>query len=144
MPRSLFFDRLSLVVNIGTGQEERSSPQRILVSGEAELFDGKWGNDSIADTVDYDRLIREVVAAGEGTEYCLLERLAEEIVDRVMQACPGVSQMTVSLWKDPVPLPLSVDRVGVSVRETRVGWAKRTCTEISSAPGDYGQEGPPV
>lgn len=144
MSRSLFFDRLSLVVKIGTGQEERACPQRLFASGEVELFEGTWGNDSIADTVDYDRLIREVAATGEGTEFCLLERLGEEIVDRVMHACPGVSRMTVSLWKDPVPVPLSLDRVGVTIRETRMGWAKRTRTELSGAPGDRRQEGPPV
>lgn len=125
MPARLFIDRLALFVRIGTGPTERSRPQKVLLSGEIQLGEMSWGNDSILKTVDYDRLIREIVACGEATEFCLLERLVEEVVDHLMALFPGVSEVTLSVWKDPVPLPLELERVGVTVKETRDRWSRR-------------------
>jgi dihydroneopterin aldolase len=65
MSRAIFFERLSLSVRIGTGKEERKYPQRLLASSKIYLGDLPWGNDSLAGTVDYDHLIREIVRVSE-------------------------------------------------------------------------------
>ena len=139
MSKTVFFEQLSIHVRIGTGQEERSRPQRLLLSGEIELSEISWGNDAIHKTVDYDRLLREIVAKGEASEFFLLERLGEAIVDHVMGIFPGVAGMTLFLWKDPAPLPLSLGRVGLKVRETRSRWEARMRQEEGN---EKYQEGP--
>ncbi|MDA8029053.1 MAG: dihydroneopterin aldolase [Nitrospiraceae bacterium] len=139
MSKTVFFEQLSIHVRIGTGQEERSRPQRLLLSGEIELSEISWGNDAIHKTVDYDRLLREIVAKGEASEFFLLERLGEAIVDHVMGIFPGVAGMTLFLWKDPAPLPLSLGRVGLKVRETRPRWEDRMRQEEGN---EKNQEGP--
>ncbi|MCL5286020.1 MAG: dihydroneopterin aldolase [Nitrospirae bacterium] len=133
MPKTLYFEKLSLMVKIGTGSEERARPQKIFISGKIELAEIPWGNDLIQKTVDYDRLIREIVAKGEGSECCLLERLGEILSDHVLGHFPGASEVTLSLWKDPPPLPLALDRVGLTIRENRAGWEgrRRNGTESS-------------
>ena len=139
MSKTVFFEQLSIHVRIGTGQEERSRPQRLLLSGEIELSEIPWGNDAIHKTVDYDRLLREIAAKGEASEFFLLERLGEAIVDHVMGIFPGVAGMTLFLWKDPAPLPLSLGRVGLKVRETRPRWEDRMRQEERN---EKNQEGP--
>ena len=142
MSKTLFFEQLSIHVRIGTGQEERSRPQRLLLSGEIELSEIPWGNDAIHKTVDYDRLLREIVAKGEASEFFLLERLGEAIVDHVMGIFPGVAGMTLSLWKDPPPLPLPLGRVGLRVRETRLRWEDRKSRKRQEKRNEKIQEGP--
>ncbi len=142
MSKTLFFEQLSIHVRIGTGQEERSRPQRLLLSGEIELSEIPWGNDAIHKTVDYDRLLREIVAKGEASEFFLLERLGEAIVDHVMGIFPGVAGMTLSLWKDPPPLPLPLGRVGLRVRETRPRWEDRKSRKRQEKRNEKIQEGP--
>ena len=139
MSKTVFFEQLSIHVRIGTGQEERPRPQRLLLSGEIELSEIPWGNDAIHKTVDYDRLLREIVAKGETSEFFLLERLGEAVVDHVMGIFPGVAGMTLFLWKDPAPLPLSLGRVGLKVRETRSCWEARMRQEEGN---EKYQEGP--
>ena len=138
MSKTLFFEKLVLMVKIGTGSEERARPQKIFMSGNLELSDVAWGNDAIHKTVDYDRLLREIVAKGEASECCLLERLGEVLSDHVLGLFPGVAAASLSLWKDPPPLPLALDRVGLTVSETRRGWEVRRRTGIVSS-----QEGAP-
>ncbi len=133
MSKMLCFEKLSLMLKIGTGTEERAHPQKIFISGKVELSETPWGNDLIQKTVDYDRLLREIVAKAEASECCLLERLGEILSDHVMGLFPGVAAVTLSLWKDPPPLPLVLDRVGLTIRETRAGWDVRQRNVIETS-----------
>ncbi len=128
MVQTIFFERLSLLARIGTGEEERRAPQRLLSSGMIRLGGTLWRNDSITKTVDYDRLVHEIISASHHSEFCLLERLAEHIIDRLMELFPGISEVTVSLWKDPCPLPHSLDRVGVTLQLDRNDWEMNRIT----------------
>ncbi len=124
MVRTLFFEALSLSVKIGTKAQERARPQTVLVSGECRLDGKERGNDRLSKTVDYDRLLREIRSCAEPTEFSLLERLGDHIVDRVMKSFPGIDSITLTLWKEPAPLPFPVRRVGVTVSETRSSWSE--------------------
>ncbi len=126
MAPTLFFEALSLSVKIGTGARERSRPQTVLVSGECHLERPERGNDLLSKTVDYDRLLREIRSCVEPTEFFLLERLGDHIVDRIMESFPGVEAVTLTLWKEPAPLPFPVGRVGVTVSETRTSWSDKS------------------
>lgn len=126
MVRTLFFEALSLSVKIGTKAPERSRPQTVLVSGECRMDGRERGNDLLARTVDYDRLLREIRSCAEPTEFSLLERLGDHIVDRILESFPGVDSVTLRLWKEPAPLPFPVGRVGVTISETRASWSGPT------------------
>jgi dihydroneopterin aldolase len=126
MSRTLFFEALSLSVKIGTKAQERARPQTVLVSGECRMDAKERGNDLLAKTVDYDRLLRVIRSCAEPTEFSLLERLGDHIVDQILESFPGVDSITLRLWKEPAPLPFPVGRVGVTVSETRASWSGPT------------------
>ena len=126
MVRTLFFEALSLSVKIGTKAQERSRPQTVLVSGECRLDGNERGNDLLSKTVDYDRLLRNIRTCAEPTEFSLLERLGDHIMDRIMESFPGIDSITLRLWKEPSPLPFPVGRVGVTVSATRASWSGTT------------------
>jgi FolB domain-containing protein len=122
MSQSIFFERLSLKSRIGTGEDERRVPQRVLSSGTVRLEEVPWGNDSITKTLDYDRLVHEIASVSGQSEFCLLERLAEHLIDHMMDLFPEISHVTLALWKDPCPVPLDIERVGVTVEQDRRAW----------------------
>lgn len=124
MSQAIFFDRLSLKARIGTGEDERRVPQRVLSSGTVRLEEIPWGNDSIVKTLDYNRLVHEIASISGQSEFCLLERLAEHIIDHMMVLFPEISNVTLALWKDPCPVPLDIERVGVTVEQDRRSWEK--------------------
>lgn len=132
MSRMIFFERLSLSARIGTGEKERSAPQRVLVSGKVFLAPRPWEEDAVGETADYDALVREVVEGARAGESCLLERLGEHLIGRLMERFSAVSRVELEIWKDPLPLPVDALRVGVVVRASRSLWEKsRQKTPIS-------------
>ncbi|EQD24941.1 MAG: Dihydroneopterin aldolase [Leptospirillum sp. Group IV 'UBA BS'] len=93
--------------------------------------------------MDYDGLLRENRLPREKhSKFFCLERLGEAIVDHVMGLFPGIRTMTLSLWKDPPPLPLSLGRVGLTVRETRLRWEERESRKQWAGRNETNQEGP--
>ncbi|MGC8500494.1 MAG: dihydroneopterin aldolase [Leptospirillia bacterium] len=130
MEKSLFFEALPLSVRIGTKPSERAFPQKVLLSGECRLAKGPRHSDALSATVDYERLLNELRSCAEPTEFSLLERLADHIVDRLMEVFPGIDAVKITLWKDPAPVPFPVGRVGVTASDTRDSWSRKPETSL--------------
>lgn len=66
---------------VGVPAWERSKRQEIFVNVVLFCeFSTAVKTDDVKDTVDYDGLSQEIQKTVEGREYCLLERLAEDVV----------------------------------------------------------------
>lgn len=76
--------------------------------------------DDLGDTVDYVAVVACVRDVLAGPPRCLLERLAGDVVDRVL-ALPGVRGVTVALRKLAPPIETEVASVGVRVSKSRGG-----------------------
>jgi FolB domain-containing protein len=78
----IFIKDLRTPVRIGVGEEERSTPQEILINISlwADIENAAKTED-IADTVNYSELQKKVVALASSRDYILLEALANEIAD---------------------------------------------------------------
>ncbi len=63
------------------GERDRSQPFDVDICMEIDLRSAQQ-SDNLHDTVDYDALHKEIVRVIETTSYCLLERLAGELLDR--------------------------------------------------------------
>ena len=74
-------------------------------------------SDDLADTVDYDRLLREISDLVRSSKFQLLERLAEEIANLISRY-QGVDRVTVEITKEELRLE-GIDFGGVSVRIER-------------------------
>ena len=67
---------------------------------------------------DYDRLASLVVEEGTRTSYKLLETLARQLLERILNDTPALSA-TVRLRKFGPPTTASVDTVAIELRGTR-------------------------
>jgi dihydroneopterin aldolase len=70
---------------IGVGNEERAKPQRLLVTIEMNLdFTAAAMTDRVEKTINYQRVVDDLLQFGEGRSWRLLEKLVSNIADRIM------------------------------------------------------------
>jgi dihydroneopterin aldolase len=76
---------LEVFYRVGVPDAERGQPQRLLLTVEMETdFAAAAASDGIADTVDYFAVTRRLLKLGEGREWRLIEKLATDIADTVL------------------------------------------------------------
>ena len=106
---------LRVETRVGWSDEERSTPQVVLVDLDIEADVGASAtSDDLGDTIDYSSVIAEVARHVASQEARLLERLAAEVAEMVA-ANNGVKRVTVEIAKEIVPVPEEVARVAVRV-----------------------------
>ena len=106
---------LRVSTRIGVTDEERATPQNVLVSVEVfrDLLAAS-ADDDLENTVDYGTLVPETAKLIEQSEHRLLERLAGEVAAHIKRF-PGVTGVTVEIAKEDPPLAEDVGRVSVRI-----------------------------
>ena len=106
----------------GVNPEENVQGQSYLVDLEAEVDLARPGlSDGLEDTVSYTHLYRTARAIMEGEPRNLLERLAQEIADRLLADFP-LEAVTVTVKKPNPPIKGSfIDYAAVRIHRRREG-----------------------
>jgi dihydroneopterin aldolase len=98
---SLFLEGLEVPCRVGCTDPERATPQSLRVG--VRLFCPSLRDAGIADdlekTVDY-RLAGDMIDAVQGSEYLLIERVAEVLAEVALKN-PLVDHVTISVKKRP-------------------------------------------
>ena len=107
---------LEVFYRVGVPDEERTQPQRLLLTIEMESdFSTADKSDSIADTIDYFAVSRRLLKYGEGRSWKLIEKLAADIADLVLSEFKPQS-VTVEVRKFAIPgarhVAVSLTRAG--------------------------------
>ncbi|MFY9270143.1 MAG: dihydroneopterin aldolase [Candidatus Manganitrophaceae bacterium] len=104
----------------GVTEAERITGQRLSVDIEIE-YDVKKAaeSDRIEDTVDYNRLSKEIVRLGRETKVHLIETLAERIAGKVLEDL-GISSARVCLKKCLPPVEEIRGGVMIEIYRTRM------------------------
>jgi dihydroneopterin aldolase len=85
---------------IGVSDRERAAPQDVLVDLDVKVdFAKAAASDALADTVDYRRLARRVIEAGEQSRCTLVETLASRLCRLVLDEFPSVEDVRLELEK---------------------------------------------
>jgi len=82
--------------------------------------------DHLRHTVDYTRvygICRETV---EKERFKLIEALAGHVINRILEACPIVDAVTITIKKPSVPIAGILDHVAVETSQTRADRLPRT------------------
>jgi|SRR6516165_2341167 dihydroneopterin aldolase len=76
---------LEVHYRIGLTDQERAEPQRLLLTVEMNLdFSAAVLTDRVEKTINYQRVVDELLQFGEGRNWKLLERLVSNIADRIL------------------------------------------------------------
>lgn len=108
----IFLDGIQLSVRIGTTEEERQLPQKVVVSLRLESFLQAAGRtDDLRDSVDYSQLERDARALAEENVFNLAEALAEALAKQALSH-PAIRSVWVRVEKRVLK---SVECVGVEI-----------------------------
>jgi dihydroneopterin aldolase len=81
----IIVSELEVYYRIGVPESERAKPQRLLLNVEIG-FDVSHAasTDDLAATIDYDSVCRRLLSFGEGRQWKLIEKLAEDIAALIL------------------------------------------------------------
>ena len=106
---------LRVETHIGVTEEERATPQTVLIDLDIGVDLRPAGNsDDLTDTIDYSAVTGEVAALAAAESTQLLEHLAERIAE-VLLSHSGVMTVTVDIAKESPPVAENVGRIAVRV-----------------------------
>jgi dihydroneopterin aldolase len=100
-------------------EEERKLGQRFLVDVTAEVGGDAAETDLIEDTVDYRGIASAVREVFAGPERLLLERLAGELADTILDRYRTLDRVRVRVRKPDVVLDPPLEYAAVSVERSR-------------------------
>jgi len=105
--------------HLGVTAAEREVGQRYLVDVELTLDLRRAAtSDSITDTVNYAAVYDTVVEIGESRRYRIIEPLAEEIAQALLDRFPA-QEVLVRIKKRPPPIKGIVEYAGVEIQRSR-------------------------
>src|SRR5882757_3777204 len=77
---------LEVFLHVGVSDEERAKPQRLLLTVDMEFdFSAAVLSDRITKTIDYFAVAQRLLKYGEGRSWKLIERLAADIADLLLE-----------------------------------------------------------
>lgn len=112
----IFIEELRTEAWVGIYPRERAAPQTVELNLEIGVPRGAVHTDSIADTVDYSKVITRIRKDLQSHHFNLLERLAEHIAEMLIEEF-GAPWANVKVAK--VGVMRGVKRVGVMIERSR-------------------------
>jgi len=80
----IVIDELEVFFRVGVPQEERQTPQRLLITVEMTVdFARAAARDDISETVDYFAVTEQIKSLGRDREWKLIEALAADVAELV-------------------------------------------------------------
>ncbi|NOY54204.1 MAG: dihydroneopterin aldolase [Deltaproteobacteria bacterium] len=99
--------------------EERELGQRYIVDIEMVRDCAEAGrSDRIEETIDYAAVAKRIDEIGRTERFHLVEALAERIAQIILEEF-APEKVQVNVTKPHPPIPLSIQKVGVTIRRTR-------------------------
>lgn len=116
----IFVEKLHFVGYHGVYEEERRDGRRFRVDLAVEVDQPEGASsDELDHTVDYRGLAEVVLAVGEGESYRLIERVGDEILNRLFDRFPAVQNADLTIRKYATGVPGAPECVGIEMQRTR-------------------------
>lgn len=111
---------LTILAPHGVYDEERREGRQFRVDLDAHVPIAQAGEqDALLKTVDYRVLCEAIVRVLNGPSKNLIESLATEIVQEVLESAPAVERVRVTVWKRALGVPGDPQEVGVTIDRPR-------------------------
>lgn len=111
---------ISIFGKHGCTEEEREHGQNFKVDVELILsLENAGKTDKLSETVDYSQVLFDVEKIVAGTPRKLIETVAEEIAETLLEKYPRVESLKVTLHKPDAPLPIKYIDAAVEISRRR-------------------------
>jgi 7,8-dihydroneopterin aldolase/epimerase/oxygenase len=120
MSDAIFVTGLALHAYHGVMQHEAKVGQTFKLDLVLDIDLGAASHsDKLKDTVSYEMVVRTVSEAFCSRRYRLVEAAAGAVADAVLQACPQVRCIRVTVHKPHAPIAATFDDVGIIIERAR-------------------------
>lgn len=120
MPSSIIIKDIQLQALCGITEIERSQPQPILVDLSVRCAnEAAFQSDELSDTLDYGAMTDCIRDIGERQQYCLLEKLTEELCQGLFQHFP-LTHLNIWVRKIRAPIKNFSGSVGIRLSRSRL------------------------
>lgn len=121
--KRVFVEGVELFAHHGFTAEEQQLGHRFRFDVEVEVGEGRsWGEDSLADTVDYGDLVAIVHEVTAGERVRLVETLAARVLSLIETRMPNVRRARVRVAKLQPPVPGVVAAAGAELERLWPEW----------------------
>jgi len=104
----------------GCSEEERKIGQHLIIDVELEVnTPNAFQNDKLEDAVDYVQIYKEIEMVVKGESKNLLESLAEDIAQRILENFDKVESIEITLGKNPPPFEGSIGRAAIKIKRSK-------------------------
>lgn len=104
----------------GLFDDERENGQRFLVDAKLEIdLTTASKSDLLDDTVNYSAICDLIFEKLVGPPVTLIEKLAGQIADLILDRYPKVKSVKITLHKPDAPVAVNVDDISVSIERSR-------------------------
>jgi dihydroneopterin aldolase len=119
MHDKIIIRKLELYASIGVSAAEREVGQRLLVNVEVGYDLAAAGqSDQITDTISYSKLARTVQEVGTTISCLLLEYMAEQMAQTLLERFP-INDVRLQVLKTPPPTNMMIEAAGVEIYRQR-------------------------
>ena len=116
----IFVEKLHFVGYHGVYEEERRDGRRFRVDLTVEVDRPEGASsDELGQTVDYRGLAEVVLSVGEGESYQLIERMGDEILERLFERFSSIDTAELTIRKFATGVPGAPECVGVEMTRQR-------------------------
>jgi len=120
MTDAIFVSGLALHAYHGVMQHEAKVGQTFHLDLVLDIdLDEASRSDKLKDTVSYDMVVETASEAFCARRYRLVEAAAGAVADAVLQRCPHVRSVRVTVHKPHAPIAAAFDDVGVTITRSR-------------------------
>lgn len=113
---SILIEKLDIYAYHGFFSEEERLGQRFILDiALATDIRASAISDSLADTVDYGKVVAVASEAFTARRYNLLEAAARAVAIAVLDGFPAVSRVEITLRKPAPPIPATLSAVGIKL-----------------------------
>lgn len=117
MPDYVLAHKIETFARIGCTAEERSFPQRLLISVRLDVDTRRAAKTKdLSHTVNYAAVCEQVRSTGASQPWVLVEELAETLSEKIFESSPLIQSARITIEKFVLP---GVDWVGVEIFRER-------------------------
>lgn len=110
---------LEFYAHHGATDEEQTIGHRYRADVEVTIASPATQSDQLQDTLDYGLLCRTILEASTEQNFRLMERLAQEVVDRIGRLHVDIAEIHLFIGKVAPPVPHQVEVAGVRIHWKR-------------------------
>lgn len=120
MENILIINELKVFAYHGVNPEEKINGQNFFINAEIETekLPG-YNSDALSDTLNYSKIIKEILKFFTNKRYNLIEKIAEDTAEHLLKTFQQIDSITLTVKKPEAPISADIGYVAIKISRKR-------------------------